>query len=94
MNTNKYLKSIKEHTKNRKEPPSIKNTNLKEQKREDMKKVRKEYHTNNALNNIRRTVLNNTKNVINVMTVNVRGVKTNLDSLERTLDANDIHIAA
>ena len=28
------------------------------------------------------------------MTVNVRGVKTKLDSLESTLDANDIHIAA
>ena len=28
------------------------------------------------------------------MTVNVRGVKTKLDSLESTLNANDIHIAA
>ena len=94
MNTNEYLKSIKEytestkeHTKNRREFLSIENTTPKEQNREDIKKVRKEYHTNNALNNIRRTILN-------IMTVNVRGVKTKLDSLESTLNANDIHIAA
>ena len=28
------------------------------------------------------------------MTVNVRGVRTKLDSLESTLNANDIHVAA